>query len=507
MGEPVSPTVRSTLVRVFLALALPFLVNPASTVAVLGFWWESSTYGHGIVLPFLAAYLVWAKRSMLEGRVPRPSPIGLPVLFVMAVALAAAHFMSVLSAEATVLVAMVPVLVWTLVGTGVLRATLFPSLLLSTAAPVWDVLGGPLQDMTAWAAYGILRLLGMPILLDEYNILIPSGHFVIETACGGLHFFLAALVVGSVYAYLNFEDLRKRLLFVTGMLVLSVVMNWLRVCLIIVIGYLTEMQSPIVDDHYTFGWILFSIGMTIYLVVVSRYADGTGPRVSGRSSPVDPASDGHATGWGIVLVAVFVLAVPPVLSYLAERSRPSGPPAETWSLPDLRAEGIQWRAMRGAWHTDFEGARRELKTGFAMDGLEGALYLAYYVEQAQGAELVNSENALFDDIRWTKLGERIRRIERASGLEIGELELEGSFGARRRLVTYWYRVAGHETASPIWAKLLSLQGLVTGKRRSAIVAIAVDCPAALGCDDARPRLDRFIAAVHGPLGRMLDAGG
>jgi len=40
---------------------------------------------------------------------------------------------------------------------------------------------------------------------------------------------------------------------------IALVANWLRVAGIVWIGYLTEMQSEMIQDHYMYGWFVFAI--------------------------------------------------------------------------------------------------------------------------------------------------------------------------------------------------------------------------------------------------------
>src|SRR5690606_37908570 len=42
---------------------------------------------------------------------------------------------------------------------------------------------------------------------------------------------------------------------------LALLTNWLRIFLLVVIGYQTEMKSSLMEDHEFFGWVLFALVM------------------------------------------------------------------------------------------------------------------------------------------------------------------------------------------------------------------------------------------------------
>src|SRR5437870_2817575 len=43
-------------------------------------WWDDPNYGHGFLVPLLAAWILWRERSRLRGISPRPANIGLLVM-------------------------------------------------------------------------------------------------------------------------------------------------------------------------------------------------------------------------------------------------------------------------------------------------------------------------------------------------------------------------------------------------------------------------------------------
>ena len=76
-----------------------------------------------------------------------------------------------------------------------------------------------------------------------------------------------------------------------------------------------------------------------------------------------------------------------------------------------------------------------------------------------------------------------------------------SVSGKRRLVWYWFRVAGFNTTSQYRAMALQLLGLVTGKPQASVVAVAVDID---DIDSARDTMRDFITAMGPTLTMVAD---
>ena len=76
---------------------------------------------------------------------------------------------------------------------------------------------------------------------------------------------------------------------------------------------------------------------------------------------------------------------------------------------------------------------------------------------------------------------------------------------RKRLVWYWYRIGGRQTTNPYIAKALQVLGLVTGRTRASVIAVAVDI--VTGEDDAKRLLHEFVSVMRRPVAQMMDGNG
>ena len=135
------------------------------------------------------------------------------------------------------------------------------SIILVSGVPMWDFSILILQPLVISVSDAVLTALQIPVLFSGSLVMLPSGTFEIAEGCAGLRYLLAALAFSASYAFLYIESNRNRFLFITATCLLSIVANLVRVVSIIWIGHSTEMQSSLVQNHNSYGWIIFSMAL------------------------------------------------------------------------------------------------------------------------------------------------------------------------------------------------------------------------------------------------------
>ncbi|MEJ2687895.1 MAG: archaeosortase/exosortase family protein, partial [Gammaproteobacteria bacterium] len=94
--------------------------------SMVAIWWRSETYAHGFIIAPISIYLIWRQRHVLAATAPRPDWRGFPVLLLLGLGWLVANVTDVLVIEQLCFVAMIPTIVWTMLGWRVTRAILFP---------------------------------------------------------------------------------------------------------------------------------------------------------------------------------------------------------------------------------------------------------------------------------------------------------------------------------------------------------------------------------------------
>ncbi|MCR9278951.1 MAG: exosortase [Pseudomonadaceae bacterium] len=250
-------------------IAAVFAVVPAGLSLALENWNSGQgAYGAGWLMVALFAYVIWEERESLAPKGVAFEKTGL-ILVGVALALVwlAQERGSVTLSCAAAIVAAAAGFVTAYGWTAGLRI-LAPLALLALALPMWSWLREPLQFVAASVVASALSLTGMSVFIQGTFISVPAGTFAVETGCSGLNYLLVSTSLATTAGLLARRSTTKLAGIVLGAAAFAVAINWLRIALIIVVGNATQMQSPLVTDHVTFGWLLFSIAFIPYCLFV-----------------------------------------------------------------------------------------------------------------------------------------------------------------------------------------------------------------------------------------------
>lgn len=197
----------------------PLLVAAAVAFAYWGvlarlgrFWWDDENYSHGLLMPFVIGYILWAEREKLSKAMGRPR-----VFWGVAAVVAALSGLWVGTAGAelftqrmslVLLLAGVCVYFW---GWVMLRALLVPLSLFALAVPipaiVFNKIAFPLQLFASQCAVLVMRALNITVLREGNVIeLYPLGSLTtkkleVVEACSGIRSLMTLVTLAVVFAY------------------------------------------------------------------------------------------------------------------------------------------------------------------------------------------------------------------------------------------------------------------------------------------------------------------
>lgn len=186
------------------ALALVFCY--ASTLGgMVHQWWTDEDMGHGFLVPFVIAWIVWRERGRWKTLPVQPSLWGFAVLALAACLQIASALGAGLFAASLALVLSITGVVLCLLGFAWLRIWTFPLLLtlfmLPKLAIVYNQITLPLQLLATRLAGGMLSTAGFMVSRDG-NILNVAGHSIsVVEACDGIRYLLPLAFLALVFAY------------------------------------------------------------------------------------------------------------------------------------------------------------------------------------------------------------------------------------------------------------------------------------------------------------------
>ena len=293
---------RAAVLGVGLCLAVCSRSSGQRPVSMVDTWWRSATYQHCFFVIPIFMWLVWGQRDRLAATPAAPYWPGLLLasgcgLIWLTGVLAVTNAISQLA-----LVGMTVVAVLTVFGLAWAKVLWFPLLFLFFAVPFGDALVPTMTNWTADFTVAALRATGVPIFREGNHFVIPSGSWSVVEACSGIKFLIASLMVGTLYAWLMYRSLARRVAFMLASIAVPFVANWLRAYLTVLIAHLTNNRWMLGIDHLLFGWILFAAALLALFWFGMRWreddsgqAGGDGRRVCG-SRPSRPWCTGRAPG-------------------------------------------------------------------------------------------------------------------------------------------------------------------------------------------------------------------
>jgi len=462
------------MVLVLFAILVLFRDTVLSMVAI---WARSDTYAHGMIVPLISLWLIWRQRTSLARQVPGHSYAAIGLLAAAGFAWLLGDLAAVNVVPQFALVAMLVAAIPVVLGWEVARALAFPLLFLFLAVPFGDFTLPVLMDWTARFTVLALRLSGIPVHAEGMQLTIPSGHWSVVEACSGVRYLIASVTVGTLYAYLSYRTLRRRLLFVAASFLVPIVANWLRAYIIVMLGHLSGNRLAAGVDHLVYGWLFFGVVIMLMFWIGARWREDNLPPSASveRAATLSMVNPSKAAGtWLVAAAAVLVAGLWPLAQWRVDRITP--PPLG--DLPAL-APITGWEPVTTpiSWQPHFENPALRLQAAFERDGREAGVFLAFYRNQNAQHRLVSSSNVLVKskDPVWAQVSGGSREIAfNAQPFTVRTALLRG-VNQPRLVVWKWYWVAGRWTASDALAKAYTAWSRLIGRGddSAAIILYAV----------------------------------
>jgi exosortase A len=454
-----------------LLMAAVLLLFRDTAAAMVGIWNRSDTFAHAFLVAPITVWLVWRRREQLARLPVHPMPwVLLPMAAVLALWLLA-ELASVNAATQFALVALLVLAVPATLGWAVTRALTFPLLFLFFMVPAGEFMVPYMMVWTADFAATAVRLSGIPIYREGLQFVIPSGNWSVVEACSGVRYLIASLMVGALFAYLNFQSPRRRALFMAASLVVPVVANWVRAYLIVLIGHLSGNQLAAGVDHIIYGWVFFGLVIGLMFMIGARWAEPDPlPAARGRPAARVAGSGGPTAGlsaWAVGAAALLLCLG--IQGALLKLNRPSSGPAPVLALPaGLPSAGPGADAPLTDWAPAYANAVVNLSRSYGSGGnteKSVGLWVAYYRDQGYDRKLVTSSNHLVDVEAhgdWAQTDSGSVTVEAAGGaagrwvLRTGDLRGSahpGTASAQRLRVWYLHWIGGTSTISDARARI------------------------------------------------------
>jgi exosortase len=252
------------LVAAFLWSYWPILVDLSRT------WQRSDEYSAGLLVPFLAGYILWSRRRDLALVPVKPAILWGTAVFVLAQAMRIFGLLLMYdSAERLSLVLGVTALVLLIFGWAVLREVggvlLFLCLMLPWPHRIQAQISLPLQGWATDSAVFCLELMGYEVARDGNVIGIGQTNVAVAEACNGLRMVTAFLVISALVVLLVKRTWWEKLIILASSLPIALFCNTLRLAITAVFFTILEGDNVEKLFHDFGGYAMMPLALALVI--------------------------------------------------------------------------------------------------------------------------------------------------------------------------------------------------------------------------------------------------
>lgn len=253
---------------IFITLQWPIIKN----------WWgiwneNESYYSHGVLVPFIAAFMLWTKRGQLARTDIRPSWLGLLLLLLFVPIYAIGLLMELRVVYGVAFFVCIFGIMLAMLGSRMTRIAFIPTAFLSTMMPVasWvlDAATARFQLVSATVATKFLQLTsGHDVSQYGNTIYSPSlpgaQTLLVGSPCSGLRLLISLITFSWFFIYVIKGAWWKKAILMGLSFPLSIFINSLRITMIGYVGFWTGSSAAMHTFHDYSGYI----GLVICFVIL-----------------------------------------------------------------------------------------------------------------------------------------------------------------------------------------------------------------------------------------------
>lgn len=356
---------------------------------------------------------------------------------------------------------------WALLGLNKTLGFLPYVLLLTLSLPFWADIVPALVSLASIVVGSVVGWFGMTALIEGNSITLPYGRLLIADGCSGIRYFAISILLAMMTSILNDYRWKGWLVTVAAAMLTGLIANWVRITILVVVADQSNMQSELLADHETMGWLVFGafILPALYFSPVKKRTQLT----AGMTTRI------KAQKTGIAAVVTAFLIGPGVLVFAHTSSGQPSP----WTL-----ELSGFRESRAGTSLPLPLSLPDVLTSQTWRSDNTWVSLAQSQKEDSDGKIVPYIPATFDRSTW---------------------QVEEQLGARSRIyrniltrdrvmMAQWYQVGSKSSDSYRKAKILQIPATLTGESRFALVTIQIPC-SRQNCDEVLARLEAIRSSI------------
>ncbi len=450
-----------------------FIVYFQALADMVGVWLGSETYSYCFLILPISLYLIYEKHEQLTLISINPNywllmPLLLGQVVFLLSDLAGIGLLTHLSAYGSLIC-----LIGIVYGVNILKFLMFPLGYLILSVPMGEELIPVLQNVTADISVWLVEVVGIPVYREGLYIYIPNGTFEVAEACSGIRFLISMIAIGTLYAYLYYHSLWRRLVFVGLSLIIPIIANGIRAFGIIYVGHKTDMEHAVGADHLVYGWLFFSIVLVLLMAIGKFWRedlhDDNNNLELPKSAPFKPSVLSSVM---LLLITLSTLAFKPLYENLVV-GQFQEPKQESDLFTFLKSNANEGFVV--SFNPSFDKADKQYQAELFHNNTKLEVYLAQFYADNKESELINWGNRIYDIDKLSIIDKQNIILESTNGdINATLLRLVALNGVKQNLI-YWYEVNDFRTSDKLTVKKAQLLNKLSGgSGGGSIVILSMD---------------------------------
>lgn len=426
--------------------------------AMVKYWEIREEYSHGYIIPFIAIFLVWQKKNIIENLAFKGAWLGCVLVCIGLVTIFLGNLSTIPTITQYGFLAVVIGMVLSYMGWKSIKPILIPLLFLAFMIPLpaffLNNLSSELQLISSEIGVAVIRLFDISVYLEGNVIDLGSYKLQVVEACSGLNYLFPLMSLAFMAAYFYQAAIWKRAVIFLSSIPVTIFMNSFRIG---VIGVLVEHWGPSQAEgflHDFEGWVIFMACTAILIAemwVLTKLSKDNRPLrdVFGMEFPEPTPKDTEVRYRSLnnkpfMISSVLLLIMTVLISSFAQRSEVIPERSEFSGFP-LNID--EWKGRLSSIEQIYLDALKlddYIIANYANDvGDQVNFYVAYYASQRAG-ESAHSPRSCIPGGGW--------RINNLSKITVSDITVNGKplqvnrlvikKGGYKQLVYYWFQQRG-----------------------------------------------------------------
>ena len=265
----IAATLNWQIIACWSSLAAMFFLLYAFTLrGLIEDWWTDPDYSHGMIVPFVVAYLVFRRRNKLRQLPLEPRMLpALGLILASQLVFLAGYFGAEFFLQRSSIVLFLAGVILMVLGANYLRALALPLFLLELCIPLPAVLMNqitqPLQLIASSGSEVFLRSCGIPVYRTGNILQLARQTLNVGEACSGIRSLVSLITLAVIMASFSRAHWLARVAFVASAAGVAIVANGLRITGAGLLGYYFGLRFSVGLWHLLEGWSVFVVAFVM----------------------------------------------------------------------------------------------------------------------------------------------------------------------------------------------------------------------------------------------------